>query len=330
MATTSSKMKSAKIPILIAIWCGLVVLPSSMVGSHWELLSQAGVFPAAINLSDPKTIAQGDAQFAKSCSVGYCHGVGGRAGRGPRLRGREWDKNYLFRVTYEGIPNSSMPAWKGRLTDEQIGAIVAYVMSLSKLTSDAAEVHTTTSADRPGDSPGVEATIKAPTGSPSMPTATGTLAGSSKRGKELFFDAANDLNCGHCHKVRGDGGDVGPDLSAVQGRSSRELLQDIVLPSAKISPQRQLLKVICKDGEQIRGLKVEESPARLKIFDVGSVPPVLRSFERDQIETMELLKESAMPAGYGQIYTFQQLLDLLAFLKEPTAGNASLSAQELF
>jgi hypothetical protein len=45
---------------------------------------------------------------------------------------------------------------------------------------------------------------------------------------------------------------------------------------------------------------------------------------------MELLKESAMPAGYGQIYTFQQLLDLLAFLKEPTAGNASLSAQELF
>src|SRR5262245_59267694 len=76
--------------------------------------AQTGTLPVGLDLSDPQVIAQGSTLFAQSCSVGYCHGVAGKAGRGPRLRGREWDKNYLFKVTFGGIPNSSMPAWKDR------------------------------------------------------------------------------------------------------------------------------------------------------------------------------------------------------------------------
>ena len=71
-------------------------------------IAQTGTLPAGLNLSDPQLIARGSALFAQSCSVGYCHGVAGKAGRGPRLRGREWDKNYLFKVTSEGIPNSDV------------------------------------------------------------------------------------------------------------------------------------------------------------------------------------------------------------------------------
>src|SRR5262245_12455110 len=104
-----------------------------------SLFGQTHTLPTGLDLSSPQVIARGNALFAQSCSVGYCHGIAGKAGRGPRLRGREWDKNYLFKVTFEGIPNSSMPAWKDRLTDEDIGAVVAYVLTLSRLTSDSAE-----------------------------------------------------------------------------------------------------------------------------------------------------------------------------------------------
>src|SRR2546423_1351867 len=82
-------------------------------------------------------IARGEKIFAQSWSVGYCHGVAGAAGRGPRLRGRTFSKDYLLNVTREGIPTSAMPAWKGRLKDDEIHAVVEYVASLSSATDPA-------------------------------------------------------------------------------------------------------------------------------------------------------------------------------------------------
>src|SRR5258706_14033402 len=69
--------------------------------------AQRGMLPAGLDLSDPQLIARGSVLFGQSCSVGYCHGVAGKAGRGPRLRGGEGDRNYLFKVTFEGIPHAS-------------------------------------------------------------------------------------------------------------------------------------------------------------------------------------------------------------------------------
>src|ERR1041384_1664972 len=57
------------------------------------------------------SIAAGETIFAQNCSVGYCHGAAGAAARGPRLRGRTFDKSYLYSVIRDGIPKSAMPAW---------------------------------------------------------------------------------------------------------------------------------------------------------------------------------------------------------------------------
>src|SRR5262245_30199558 len=127
-------MSTVSRPNQIAATCSVVLLHC---WSH--VLAQTASLPSSLDLSDPQVIASGATLFAKNCSVGYCHGSAGRAGRGPRLRGREWEKNYLFKVTYDGIPNSSMPAWKSRLTETEIGSIVAYILTLSKLTSDKAD-----------------------------------------------------------------------------------------------------------------------------------------------------------------------------------------------
>src|ERR1700690_4037163 len=77
-------------------------------------------------------IADGKKLFATYCSVGYCHGAEGRAGRGPRLRDREWDRAYLFKAIDQGIPNSSMPAWHGKLSHDQERLIIAYIFTIAK------------------------------------------------------------------------------------------------------------------------------------------------------------------------------------------------------
>ena len=280
--------------------------------------AQTGTLPSALNLSDPQLIARGSTLFAQSCSVGYCHGVAGKAGRGPRLRGREWDKNYLFKVTFEGIPNSSMPAWKDRLTTEEIGAIVAYVLTLSKLTSDSAEVSI---PDSSAGSVPIAAT-EATSSSKAEPAQPNGIFGSPEKGKALFFDSSNDWHCGACHKIGGTGASVGPELNKVRSKAVKDLFIDIVLPSAHLSPERPFLSVTTKSGEQIQGVKSEESPTHIKLYDVGSLPAVMRNLPKEQIQKLDIQSRSAMPATYGEMYTVKQLLDIIAFLKASGSGPA--------
>ena len=96
------------------------------------LLSVVGLHAAdTVDLASETLIAEGSAQFAKSCAVGYCHGSEGRSARGPALRDRVWDPGELFRITAEGLPGTSMPGWQEVLTEEAVWAVTAYVLSLS-------------------------------------------------------------------------------------------------------------------------------------------------------------------------------------------------------
>jgi putative heme-binding domain-containing protein len=282
--------------------------------------AQTGMLPAGLDLADPQLITKGRSLFAQSCSVGYCHGVAGKAGRGPRLRGREWDKNYLFKVTFEGIPNSSMPAWKGRFTEVEIGAVVAYVLTLSKLTSDSAE---TPVPAAPVASVPAEAVAEPTRTRPAPPPVDGSFFGDAAKGKALFFDSSNDWHCAACHRIGGAGASVGPELSGVKSKSVKELFLDIVLPSASLSPGSSCLSITTKSGEEIQAVKNEESASHIKLYDIGSLPAVLRNLPKDQIQKLEIQNRSAMPAKYGEMYTVKQLLDIIAFLK---AGNEPAQA----
>jgi len=97
----------------------------------WPTLAeaqQAGGNAPPIDLNDPVAIQEGAALYSGNCTF-YCHGKEGRVGRGPKLRGRDFDKQYLFNVLANG--QGTMPNFKGRLTDEQIWKLVAYILSLS-------------------------------------------------------------------------------------------------------------------------------------------------------------------------------------------------------
>jgi len=261
--------------------------------------------------AESEVIIEGAILFAKNCSVGYCHGKEGRAGRGPRLRGRTFSSRYLYRTIEDGIPASSMGGWKEVMSDAQIGALVAYIHSLAD--PDPSASSALRSPPTP-PAPAAAATVPEALPSPQTPG----LGGDPATGRALFFEPDSSHNCGSCHQVDGAGGTVGPDLSSLATRSAASILLDIVSPDAVLLDRWKLIELKTTDGEQLEALHVGESTRRVKVYDVGSSPPVLRAIKKEDIASTRPLQRSAMPADYGERYTLKQLLDLVSYLKTGT------------
>ena len=82
--------------------------------------------------------------------------------------------------------------------------------------------------------------------------------GDAELGKKIFNER-QDVQCLRCHKVNGNGGVVGPDLTGVGKRLSREeLLESIVLPNKKISQGFENLVIKMQDGATHVGLLKKE------------------------------------------------------------------------
>ena len=296
---------------------GILVLAGAPLWAPWAQ-------QPTVDLKDAAVVGAGRILFARSCSVGYCHGAEGRAGGGPRLRGKQWEPGYLYRVTAEGIPRSSMPGWKEKLSQDEIWSVVAYVMSLSDPEASAAGELASATAPGTGESASESGqTAGPPEPLPEGGKASAGLAGEPDKGRELFFDAADDLNCAQCHRTRGMGAEVGPDLSGLADRPARQILRDILLPGARLSSQAALFELTTVAGERLMVLKAGEQEQRIRFYDVTALPPVRRTLRRDQVQSLEPQPGSPMPDSYGQRYTMKQLLDLISFLKEAAPGSSS-------
>lgn len=236
-------------------------------------------------------MAAGEKIFAQSCSVGYCHGAAGAAGRGPRLRGRAFTADYLYRVIADGIPNSAMPAWKGRLDETQIRAVVSYVMSLASATEPAPPANPMP----PGVGPAALSRFNGPP--------------QAERGHELFFDASHDMRCGVCHALGGRGIAIGPDLG-----NSRD-----VAAGMDAAHSQHVLAAVLNDGEKFPALLAGQEGDRVKLYDLSVPPPVLRTLNRAEIKSM------AQDAGWSHQallsgYTAAQLNDIVAYIRWAVTG----------
>ena len=82
---------------------------------------------------DAYDVAQGEQLFQWMNCVG-CHGHGG-GGIGPALMDDQWiyggSLSQIHDTIRDGRPNG-MPAWRSRLTDQQIWQIAAYVRSMGR------------------------------------------------------------------------------------------------------------------------------------------------------------------------------------------------------
>ena len=136
-----------------------------------------------------------------------------------------------------------------------------------------------------------------------LATAQGKAAG----GRELF-----ERICVACHRIGDEGAELGPDLSQVGGRLTREeLIESVIFPNAKVDPKYLATNITTKDGEEYSGLVQEENPQTLTLT-IGSgqkkVLPV------SNIAKRQSLKMSSMPEGLPQGMAAQEFVDLIEYL----------------
>jgi len=146
-----------------------------------------------------------------------------------------------------------------------------------------------------------------------LPLVDAQLTGRSfDDGHRLFSLSA----CFRCHRVRGEGGSVGPDLTAVGNRYNHQyLLEAMIEPSKVVSDQYQATQFVLADGRTIAGRVINLNQNNLMVLTTMFDPSALETIARDQIELMQPATTSMMPEGLLDRFTEQEILDLLAYLK---------------
>jgi len=101
------------------------VIPSLLLCAGVLCLAPAHAAP------DGARVDAGARRFAQSCA--FCHGSAGAGGSAPALRGRADLTPADIETTIRNgrqRGGSVMPAWKGALSDAQIGELAAYLLSI--------------------------------------------------------------------------------------------------------------------------------------------------------------------------------------------------------
>ncbi|GEP41906.1 PVC-type heme-binding CxxCH protein [Brevifollis gellanilyticus] len=140
--------------------------------------------------------------------------------------------------------------------------------------------------------------------------------GDAAKGKILFMGT-----CGACHKLLGEGQNVGPDITGSNRADLNYLLENVLDPNAVIGKAYQLNLFTMKDGRVMSGVIKEENPTAVKIAMMGGIEFTL---PQGDIEKREVSKLSTMPEGLFDALPSESVIDLVKYLQ---SGNVDRTFQ---
>ncbi len=131
------------------------------------------------------------------------------------------------------------------------------------------------------------------------------------RGDPAAGAAAFKRACATCHRLGGEGIEVGPDLATLTDRSPEALLVAILDPNRAVESKYADFTVHTVDGRVLNGLVASESASAVTLRrQEGKEDTLLRS----EIEAMAASSRSLMPEGLENDLKPQDLADLIAYL----------------
>lgn len=239
---------------------------------------------------DAKMIKVGESQFRANCA--FCHGLGARGGgRGPDLSRKpkkhgDSDQD-LFNTINNGVPGTAMPPNGATqqgvgMTEQEIWQVITYIRSVEK-------------------------------------TGT-TLTGNASHGRELFYGNAA---CSTCHMFQGKGGRLGPELTGVAtARSTSYLVESLRNPSKRLaqgiseamkefSTEYETVNAETADGTRYQGTLLNEDSFTVQFLDTREQ---VHSFDKASLKSLQISRQSLMPAYDEKMLPEKDLQDLLAFL----------------
>jgi putative heme-binding domain-containing protein len=204
-----------------------------------------------------------------------CHGPDGNLVAGVDLaRGkfkRAANDDQAVAIIRNGIPGTLMPP--SMITEFQAGTIVAYLHSVGN------------------------------TGTASSP-----LTGDAARGKAIFEGKGGCLSC---HRIRGQGARLGPDLSDIGAyRRAPEIERSILDPDAEVLPQNRNVRLVAKDGTIVTGRLMNEDTFNVMILDSKER---LLAFSKPDLREFTFLDKSPMPSFKDKL-SAQELADVVVYL----------------
>ena len=276
-------MRKASLSIGVVVWLAIAGF-SAATGAQSARRPAPGASAAAAAVP-----ADGAELFAMTCQV--CHGQAGIGGVGPALRGAKFTNEFVRKVLQEGRPGTMMPGFTATMSAAEIGGIARYVVRLQ---------------------------------SPDGPAPPG-LRGDPVAGESVFFMRGSARSCSVCHAVEGRGGSVGPDLVAKVARQSpKQIFQKIiVVPHRSADKAYQTVRLTTRTGTILTGIKSGETAKDVFFYDTSALPPVLRTIPKADIAASARQESSVMPNDYASRLTLQQLLDVVAFLKQSGGDRTS-------
>ena len=143
---------------------------------------------------------------------------------------------------------------------------------------------------------------------PAVIDAPELAGGNWARGRRIFF--GEEAACSRCHRVGGEGGDIGPDLSNLPHRDYGSVLRDITEPSFAIHPDHIQQVVLLADGAALAGSVRTRGDEYLVGDSQGKVTRVARG----DVISLEPSSTSSMPEDLPRLLGPERLRDLLTFL----------------
>lgn len=134
------------------------------------------------------------------------------------------------------------------------------------------------------------------------------LAKADKAKGKMLFTAV----CGQCHKLFGEGQNVGPDLTGSNRATLDYLLDNVLDPNAVIGKAYQLNIFELNDGRVASGVIKEETPAAYRIAMPGGLEQTITTAE---VKKHTVSKMSTMPEGLFDALPPEALQQLVAYLQ---------------
>lgn len=153
-----------------------------------------------------------------------------------------------------------------------------------------------------------------------------TRRGDAARGKIVFETTGT---CAKCHIVDRKGKDVGPDLSAIGKKLSREaFFESILFPSAGIAHNYEMYSAVLNDGNVVTGLLTSQTDQAVTIKNKDGISRTIPAADIDELVKQ---KVSIMPADLQKLLSEQDLVDVVEYLqtlKQAAPTTASLPEQQ--
>ncbi|MEM0924666.1 MAG: c-type cytochrome, partial [Planctomycetota bacterium] len=144
------------------------------------------------------------------------------------------------------------------------------------------------------------------------------MRGDVEEGRKLFHGTAT---CAKCHVVNDQGKEVGPNLSEIGSKLSREaMLTSILAPSAGISHNYEGFTVLTDEGQVFTGLKISETTQEIVIRTADAID---RRIATETIERLKKNEKSIMPENLHHLIGQQGLIDVVEYMATQKAKIAA-------